>query len=144
MRVQAQLIEHGSGGWGRYADAYAARTMFNQLGLDPHRLLLDAKSRNTYENLLFAERLARPRPGEVWILATSAVQLPRAMAVARRLGWNLTAWPTDYLTSGGRGPALPSDINVPGNLQHIDAAVHEWIGLLAYDAAQMAGGRKRA
>ncbi len=44
-----------AGGWGRYADAYAARTMFNQLGLDPHRLLLDAKSRNTYENLLFAE-----------------------------------------------------------------------------------------
>lgn len=131
-----------SGGWGRFGDAVAARYIFAQLGLDPARLLLEDRSRDTYENLAFSRQLIDPRPGQAWVLATSAIQMPRAMAVARSLGWTLIPWPTDYITAP-RGPMwdLADEWSVPGRLAVTDAAVHEWLGLVAYRVSGRSGGR---
>ncbi len=72
----------------------------------------------------------KPRPGEVWLLDTSAIHMPRAMAVARRLDWPMIAWPSDYITApGGTGTDM---FDVAGNLGLTDYAMHEWIGMLAY------------
>ncbi|HEX3405821.1 MAG TPA: YdcF family protein [Caulobacteraceae bacterium] len=131
-----------SGGWGRYADAVAAKYVFAQLGLDPARLTLESRSRDTLENLLFTQRLVRPRRGQAWVLATSAIQMPRAMMVARRLGWDMIPWPTDYLTRpGGRVRPLGDYLDVWGNLMRADAALHEELGLLAY---RLRGGSAKA
>jgi len=122
-----------SGGWGADPDATAAKYVFAQMGLDPARLTLESRSRDTYENLLFSQRLVRPKPGEVWLLATSAIQTPRAMAVAQRLGWTLIPWPTDYKTDPRAGHRPLADyLAVTGNLLRADQALHEWVGLLAY------------
>jgi uncharacterized SAM-binding protein YcdF (DUF218 family) len=111
-----------------YTEADAARAIFRQMGLDPARLFLESRSRNTYENILFSRTLAQPRSGETWLLATSAIQMPRAMMVARRAGWALVPWPTDYLTAAGSSRTF----SISENLALSDAAMHEWIGLLAY------------
>jgi uncharacterized SAM-binding protein YcdF (DUF218 family) len=129
-----------TGGWGQYADAIAARDDFQRMGLAPERLTLEDRSRNTYENLAFTQALARPRPGETWVLATSAIQLPRAMAVARRVGWTMIPWPTDYRTDT-RPFWLGGWFAIGGNLRLADEAAHEWIGLAAYGAAGLAGKR---
>jgi uncharacterized SAM-binding protein YcdF (DUF218 family) len=122
-----------SGGWGRFADANAAAYVFGQMGLDPARLTLESRSRDTFENLLFTRRLVQPKPGDVWVLATSAIQMPRAMMVARHLGWPLIPWPTDYLTRRRRLiRPLPDYLDVAGNLLRADMALHEEIGLVAY------------
>jgi len=122
-----------SGGWGRHADAKAAAYIFGQMGLDPARLTLEARSRDTFENLLFTQRLVRPKPGQVWVLATSAIQMPRAMQVARRLGWEMIPWPTDYLTRPRwRIRPLLDYLDVANNLLRADAALHEQLGMIAY------------
>jgi uncharacterized SAM-binding protein YcdF (DUF218 family) len=122
-----------SGGWGRYADAVAAQYVFGQMGLDPTRLTLETRSRDTFENLLFTQRLVQPRRHETWVLATSAIQMPRAMLVARRLGWPMIPWPTDYLTRPApRVRPLTDYLDVAGNLMRADAALHEELGLMAY------------
>jgi uncharacterized SAM-binding protein YcdF (DUF218 family) len=130
-----------SGGWGQYADAIAARDDFLRMGLDPARLILEDRSRNTYENLALTQALTRPRPGETWVLATSAIQLPRAMAVARRVGWTMVPWPTDYRTDSGSPWFDGGWFAIGGNLRLADEVAHEWIGLAVYGAAGMAGKR---
>ena len=112
------------------AEAVTARYVFGELGLEPHRLVLEPRARNTYENILFAKQLVKPRPGEVWLLDTAAIDMPRAMAVARKLDWPMIAWRSDFITA-------PTDngvdlFEVSGDLWLTDYAVHEWLGILAY------------
>ena len=112
-----------------FGDAPAAWYIFRQMGLNPKRLTLEGRSRNTWENIVFSRKIAQPRPGEVWVLATSAIHMPRAMRVAERAHWKMIPWPTDYLTTpDGFGNVF----TIPGNLEATDNAIHEWIGLLAY------------
>ena len=111
------------------SEAQGARYFFDQMGLDPKRLILEQGSRNTYENILLARQIAKPRPGQVWLLATSALHMPRAMGVARKLGWAIQPWPTDYLTTPS---GVSGYFQYTSNLNRIDMAVHEWLGLLVY------------
>lgn len=129
---QARVVFSGGSGslTGHNVESVTARYVFDELGLDQRRLTLESRSRNTYENILFSRALAKPKPGEVWLLDTSAIHVPRAMAVAKKLGWTMVPWPSDYLTAPG-GPATDL-FDVGGNLGLSDYAAHEWIGMLAY------------
>jgi uncharacterized SAM-binding protein YcdF (DUF218 family) len=109
--------------------ATRSKNILLDMGLSPTRLIVEDRSRNTWENILFSRDLVKPKPGETWLLATSAVQLPRAMGVARRLGWQFTAWPTDWNTGQH---VFSGYFLVPLNLGLFDEAVREWIGLYAY------------
>ena len=129
---QARLaFSGGSGALGGspLSEAETARVIFAELGQDPKKLILEDRSRNTYENILFSRAIVKPKPGEVWLLTTSAIDMPRAMAIARKLSWSMTPWPSDYYTAPRGGGGV---LNINGNLHLMDYAVHEWIGLLAY------------
>lgn len=106
-----------------------AKRFLLTIGLEPQRLVMEGRSRNTWENILYSRALVKPRPGQTWLLATSAIQLPRAMAVARRLDWPLIAWPTDWFTGQH---VFTGYFLIPYNLMAFDEAVHEWVGLFVY------------
>ncbi len=120
-----------AGGFGRFSDARAAQYIFAQMGLAGPRLIFESRSHDTLENLLFARRLVHPRQGEVWLLATSAIHMPRAMQTAQRVGWPMLPWPTDYLTAA-QAPRQLGSLDVSANMALTDAAAHEWLGLLTY------------
>lgn len=124
------VFSGGSGDPGVPAEADAARLALDQLGVDQNRVIYENRSRTTWENLLYSQKLAKP--GEVWLLATSASQLPRAMAVARRLNWKLVPWPSDYKTAAGDSPGFFINADLSYNLDTIDMALHEWIGIFVY------------
>ena len=42
--------------------------------------------------------MAVPKPGQRWVLLTGALHMPRAVAIARQVGFPVVPWPTDYLT----------------------------------------------
>jgi len=108
------------------AEADGARQLFAELGLDPARVIFESESRNTYENAVFSKRLADPKPGEIWILVTSAMHMPRSVGIFREVGWPVIPWPVAYKTGE------PYELRLAGHLAHLDVAAHEWIGLVAY------------
>jgi len=104
--------------------------LLRQIGLDPARVLFEHRSRNTYENAIFTREMVAPKPGETWILVTSAFHMPRAVGCFRQAGWAVVPYPVDFKTTGTRhsGPSL----DFTSRLSGFDLAVHEWIGLFAY------------
>jgi len=112
-------------------EAEFALRLFHSFGIAPERVIGESRARNTIENAVFSKALANPRPGERWLLVTSAYHMPRAMAVFRRAGFMVEAYPVDFRTRGPREALLPFAA-LSGGLSRIDTAAREWIGLLAY------------
>ena len=112
--------------------ADAAAVVLRDFGVEgAGRLLLERKARNTWENAVYARALAQPKPGERWLLVTSAYHMPRAMGVFRKAEFPVEPWPVDYRTAGRWDAVRLFDAPSDG-LRRLEAAVHEWIGLLAY------------
>ncbi|WP_256752786.1 YdcF family protein [Mesorhizobium sp. Mes31] len=112
-------------------DADTAPQLLGALGVASERLILENKSRNTYENAVFTKALITPKPGETWLLVTSAFHMPRAKALFDKAGFATLPWPVDYRTSGREGVGLFRD-NPADSLQATTVAIREWIGLFAY------------
>lgn len=89
------------------------------------------EARSTYEEGLLALERLSPRSGETWLLVTSAMHMPRALAVFRTLGWNLTPYPVDYRTAG-KPELLNPDPRPAASLADLDEAVREWGAVLVY------------
>lgn len=113
------------------SDADTAPRLLLALGVAAERLILENKSRNTDENARFSRELANPRPGETWLLVTSAFHMPRSVGLFRKAGFEIVPWPVDYRTAGDEGYGFFVD-NAIDSLQNTTLGIREWIGLLAY------------
>ena len=112
-------------------DAETAPRLLIALGVAPDRLVLENRSRNTFENAVFTKEMVTPQPGQTWLLVTSAFHMPRAKALFDKAGFAAIPWPVDYRTSGEEGVSLFAD-NPADSLQATTLALREWIGLFAY------------
>jgi uncharacterized SAM-binding protein YcdF (DUF218 family) len=113
----------------READ-YSAPVLEN-LGIAKERLILERNSRNTWENAIFTKQLVSPKPGERWLLVTSAFHIPRSMGIFRKAGFDVEAYPVDW-RMGGRDDLFAFTNTGSDGLGRTDVAVREWIGLVAY------------
>ena len=114
-------------------EADFAADLFEGLGIARSRLLMERNSRTTLENAEFSRTLVNPKPGERWLLVTSAFHMPRAVGLFRKAGFAVEPYPVDWKL--GRGADLITS-NIAGDgLARTDAAVREWLGLFAYWAA---------
>ena len=112
-------------------EARGVRALWLSLGVPDARMTLESVSRNTYENAVLTKTLVGPKPGETWLLVTSAAHIPRSVGIFRAAGWPVVAYPVDYRTSGTAHDWWPT-AKVIDQQRKLDVAVHEWIGLVAY------------
>ena len=130
-----------SGGSGSIAnqnfkEAHYARKVFDSLGFPSDRIIYENASRNTIENAKYSMKLAQPNRGENWFLITSAMHMPRAVGVFRKLGWSIKPFPVDYnthpsFTGAWYGPKNWS-FNLTAGLSMLNRIVHEFAGLFMY------------
>ena len=112
-------------------EAVFAVRQLEALGVAHDRVAADEQARNTIENAVFSRLVANTKPGERWLLVTSAYHMPRAMAVFRAAGFPVEAYPVDWRTRGPIDMVRPF-ASLGDGLRRTDTAVHEWAGLLAY------------
>lgn len=102
-------------------------------GVDEEALVLEEDSRDTYENALYSAQIARSRGWSRLLLVTSAAHMRRAVAVFRAQGMHVLPAPADLR-------AVPKPLTMrrfmpqARALENTTAALHEYIGLLAYAA----------
>jgi uncharacterized SAM-binding protein YcdF (DUF218 family) len=111
-------------------EADFADGIFRRLGLDKGRVTLERASRNTIENARLVKSIAAPKPGDRWILVTSAYHMPRSVGLFRAIDFAVEPCPVDWLTAGTSDLFRFFDRPLDG-LKRTDTGAREWIGLLA-------------
>jgi uncharacterized SAM-binding protein YcdF (DUF218 family) len=111
--------------------ASAVVAHWTAMGVPADRIQIETRSRNTYENAVFTRDLVRPKPGDRWLLVTSAAHMPRSVGIFRHAGFDVVPYPVDYRTAG-TGDLLEPFPSIPAGLRRLDDAAREWGGLLAY------------
>jgi uncharacterized SAM-binding protein YcdF (DUF218 family) len=119
------LIENG------LPEAPIAGEWLQRFGVAADRITLESGSRTTDENAAFTRRMLMPKPGERWLLVTSAFHMPRSIGAFRAAGFDVEAYPVDWRTRGWVDAGMPFDVLASG-LARTDTAIHEWIGLMSY------------
>ena len=130
----ARIVFSGGSGaliYDEGAEAPFALRLLEDLGIPRARILLEDRSRNTVENAIFSKALIQPKPGERWLLVTSAHHLPRAIGVFRKMGFAVEPYPVDWRTRGA-ADALHPFATLGDGLRRSDTAVREWVGLAVY------------
>jgi uncharacterized SAM-binding protein YcdF (DUF218 family) len=112
-------------------ESLGVRKLWLAMGVPESQMSFEGKSRNTWENGLFTRDLVALKPGDHWLLVTSAWHMPRSMGIFRKLGFDVAAYPVDFLTYGNARDWKPTPV-VLDELTMLHFAIHEWVGLIAY------------
>ena len=112
-------------------EAGGVRALWLSLGMPAQRMTFENRSRNTYENATMTRAIVQPKPGEHWLLVTSAAHMPRSIGIFRHVGWDMIAFPVDYRTFGNSRDLKPTTLALD-SLRRLDVALHEWVGLVVY------------
>lgn len=110
------------------------------MGVPKSDILEDPTSLNTYQNAVNVKGIVQRENIDTILLVTSAMHMPRALAIFRKQGMNAIAAPTDFLVSeravaeitGSRQAILLSLLPNASNLDTVSRAIKEYIGLIVY------------
>ncbi|GIL00455.1 MAG: hypothetical protein BroJett030_03540 [Alphaproteobacteria bacterium] len=108
----------------------AARHAIRALYGDDRGVEFESRSRNTWENAVFVERMTGGDAAGPWLLVTSAFHMPRSLGCFRKVGLTVVPVPTDYRADVMRFPWVTGDI--ANQFLKMNVLVKELFGLLAY------------
>jgi len=111
-------------------DAQYFYALTDSFGISRDRVTVEPRSRNTFENAMLSKAMINPKPGERWLLVTSAQHMPRAIGCFRQAGFPVEAYPAVWKTRSRTSFAIADTLGK--GLYELDLAAHEWIGLVAY------------
>jgi uncharacterized SAM-binding protein YcdF (DUF218 family) len=102
-----------------------------QLGVDADDMVLEDRSRTTYENALESQRMLQRLGRRRVVLVTDALHMPRAAACFRRVGLEVTEAPCHFIT-GKFDWKLGSFLPSAGAARGDERVLHEWLGIAWY------------
>jgi uncharacterized SAM-binding protein YcdF (DUF218 family) len=113
------------------SSAEVMREFLVKLGVSSADIIVETRSRTTYENAVESRRLLDERGLRKVVLVTSAIHLERSVACLRKQGIETIPCPCQFRATpseGSRYGFLPS----PTALQDSQRVWHEWLGLAWY------------
>lgn len=121
----------GADGHGGPAYAHVMRDFLLGQGVKASSLVVEDRSRSTYENAVESCRLLRERCLRRVVLVTDASHMRRAAGCFRAQGAEATPSACNHLQPEFH--ATPSNV-VPKarSVSIVDKSFHEWVGLLVY------------
>lgn len=135
-RIKKLIFTGGSGSieFPEKREAIYVRKYLLSIGFPDSSLVIETKSRNTYENAVFTKKImdSLNLTGN-YLLVTSTYHLPRAMAVFKKAGYNnLTPYSTNRASGLRRFTFDHLFIPNPGSLFALELLIHEWVGYFTY------------
>lgn len=138
------LLSGGNITWLRDHPTTPAQDMavvMEMLGVPAEALWLQSKSQNTYEDVLYSSQILKEKGINRIILVTSAMHMPRSIALFEKQGIQVVPAPTDFKVTQAQWqslfladlPALAIDLlPTADNLSLTSSALKEYFGLVVY------------
>ena len=123
------------------SEAESMTELLDLMGVPSDAILLEGRSRNTYENAVETKKLLAAEGLTEIILVTSAMHMPRAQAIFAKQGLTVTPAPTDYevtaadwayLTSPTLEVQLFNLLPQADYLALVSRTLKEYVGLAVY------------
>ncbi len=108
------------------------------LGIPADRIILENRSRNTFENARYSWELCRRKGYRRPLVVTHAAHMPRAMFCFRKLNVPARPVPCGFRTWEGKAYHWPDFL--PRGFERLASALHEHLGLWAYRWQYRAAG----
>ena len=113
----------------RVSGADGAQALFTRFDIADSRIILEPEARNTVENATRTYEIVEDAAQGPWVLVTSAFHMPRSVGSFCAAGWrDVVPYPVDYRAADLGGLSW----SFAGNLDLLNVAIKEWIGLVAY------------
>lgn len=122
----SKLILSG-GGTGNIPDAEGMALLLTSLGVKKENMILETKSKNTYTEGLQLKKILGEKK---FILVTSAVHMPRSLALFRKMGMNPYPAPTDHSFTRKTRLSLKKMTPNSNYLHKFEKAFHEYLGFI--------------
>ncbi len=137
------LLSGGSIEWlgdGNTTPADDMAALLLDMGIPQEALILENTSRNTYENALYTKEILEAEGIEQILLVTSAMHMPRAVALFENQGFDVIPLPTDFnvtekVSSSSNNDFIGKFIDIlpnAGNLSLTTNAMKEYLGYAIY------------
>lgn len=128
---------------GNSSPAEDMASIMEMLGVPEEAIWLQGNSQNTYEDALYSCQILKDKGAETVVLVTSAIHMPRSVAVFKKQGCEVIPSPTDFIITRATWDNLwHSDIQelminmVPSysSLSLTTKCLKEYIGYYTYQA----------
>jgi len=140
-KAQRVVVSGGHLGWSRERSPESTdmAEILALWGVPRTAILEETQSRNTYENAVETRRLLAPEGINRVLLVTSAIHMPRAVALFRCAGFEVVPAPADFLVAdgdlygfgdGSLEGVLLALVPDAESLEYTTRALKEYLGLL--------------
>jgi uncharacterized SAM-binding protein YcdF (DUF218 family) len=108
--VRFILISAGNVPWyeAREPEAQSIAQLVKEWGIPDDVLILESQSRNTFENAQRSKSIWDAHGFKSGLLVTSAIHMPRALAVFRQAGFDVEPAPSNFYGRRASSPSCPA------------------------------------
>ena len=115
-----------------HGEAVVLARQLEAWGIDKSRILVEDRARNTRENALFSQQIAREKNLERVVIVTSAFHMERAEECFAAIGMKVDTLPVDYRAHAKEGASLGAWIPRTDGLSDMNGTLREVAGRLVY------------
>ena len=115
-----------------YGDAVVLANQLEDWGIAKERIIREDKARNTRENAVYSQQIARARGFERVLIVTSAFHIPRAAECFAAVDMKVDTLAVDYRAHGSSGRGLIDWVPRVDGLSDMSGTLHEVFGRLVY------------
>jgi uncharacterized SAM-binding protein YcdF (DUF218 family) len=122
-------------------ESEAMKELLMAYGVPQEAIIEENKSRNTYENATYVREIADQKGYNKILLVTSALHMPRSVAIFEHQGFEVIPAPTDFLATWGQEGRTASVglsgwlLKIVPDSERLDfstRAIREYIGMFVY------------
>lgn len=123
-------------------ESEAMKELLMANGVPADAIVLESKSRNTYENGLYVREIADAEGFNEILLVTSGLHMPRSVAIFKHQGFDVIPAPADFLATWAEEGRSTRDVGIEGlllqaipNSERLDfssRALREYLGMIIY------------